>query len=183
MKRALLIGDLQTGITTNYPFSSTVLPAAVEAVHRARSAGIFVLFAVAALRPSGTDLSARNVVFNQLFDQPEVFHQGGPGPVVDPRFEPRKDEPVIVKRRVSAFHGTELDLVLRSQGVEELAIGGVATGAMVLATALQALDHDYSVSVLSDCCADPDPEVHDFLVNRLFAQRGVSVTLSTTWLP
>lgn len=183
MKRALLIGDVQAGITTRYPFSSAVFPAVVDVLDRARREDVLVLFAVAALRPSGADLSARNVVFNQLFGQGDVFHEGGSGPALDPRLRRLDNEPVIVKRRVSAFHGTELDLILRSQGIESLAIGGVATGAMVLATALDALDHDYDVSVLRDCCADPDPDVHTFLVDRLLAQRGATVTTSTSWLP
>ncbi|WP_432835252.1 cysteine hydrolase family protein [Dactylosporangium sp. CA-092794] len=183
MNQALLVGDVQAGITSSYPFSASVVPHISAVLTRARSTGIPIVFAVAALRPSGADLSPRNVVFNQFFSAAEVFHDGGPGPVVDPHLGRREDEPVVVKRRVSAFQATELDLILRAAGVDSLAIAGVATSAMVLATALDALDLDYSVTVLRDCCADPEPDVHDFLLGRVFPQRGATVVPSATWLP
>ncbi|WP_329392160.1 cysteine hydrolase family protein [Streptomyces sp. NBC_01716] len=181
-RQALLVGDYQTGITGAFDFCAPVLPTVTRLVEGAREKDILLVFCVAALRESGVDLSPRNRVMNQFFPLGQVFHEGGPGPQVDPRLSPQRDEPIITKRRASAFHGSELDLVLRSNNVTHLAIGGVATSAMVLATTLAALDLDYDVTVLGDCCVDPEPAVHDFLLQRVLPARGAVVVDSDDWL-
>lgn len=47
---------------------------------------------------------------------------------------PLENDVVITKRRVSAFTGTDLEVVLRSSGVDNLVIGGIATSGAVLST-------------------------------------------------
>ena len=59
----------------------------------------------------------------------------------------------LTKHRISAFFGTNLDLILKTQNVQELYIAGVATDLAVESTSRDAHDRDYSVTVLSDCCA------------------------------
>lgn len=73
---------------------------------------------------------------------------------------PAAGEPVVVKSRVSAFYGTNLDLILRTQGIKTLLIAGVATDLAVEAAARDAHDRDYDVVVLSDCCAAASIEDH-----------------------
>ncbi len=182
MTSGLLVADVQAGITRAFEFCQPMLPTLVDVVDQARQAEIEVLFAVCAMRPSGADQSPRNHVMAPFFALADVFHEGGPGPEVDPRLRRRETEPVITKRRVSAFQSSELDLVLRSRGVTELAIAGIATSAVVLASALDAVDLDYGVTVLSDCCADPDSDVHEFLLSRVFPGRGVAVSSGGSWL-
>ena len=79
------------------------------------------------------------------------------------------------KKRASAFTGSDLDLVLRSSGVDTLVVAGVATSAMVAATAYDAADRDFRVSVASDVCADPVDAVHEFLIGTLFPARGFEI--------
>ena len=73
---------------------------------------------------------------------------------------------VIVKHRVSAFTGTDLEMILRAKEIDTLVMFGVATSGVVLSTLLTAADDDYRIIVLRDLCADQDDEVHAALLDR-----------------
>ncbi len=70
--------------------------------------------------------------------------------------------------RVGAFATTDLDRMLRERGVTTPVLAGISTSGVVLSTVREAMDRDYRILVLRDCCADPDTEVHDFLTGRTF---------------
>ena len=91
------------------------------------------------------------------------------------------DDIVVVKRRVSAFVGTDLEVILRSRGVGEFAIGGIATSGVVLSTVRQGADLDYRMTVLSDLVKDGDEEVHRVLIEKLLP-RQAQVKSSEEWL-
>ena len=84
---------------------------------------------------------------------------------------------MVVKHRVSAFFGTDLDVILRSQGVDTLLLMGHATSGVILSTVRYAADADYQLVVIEDGCADRDPEVHALLMEKIFP-RQATVTSS-----
>src|SRR4051812_38944641 len=128
MKAALIIGDIQRGITGAYPFARQVVPVLTELLPRARAAGVLVVFVRIAFRANRTDLPPGNPLFSAFFDAGELFHEGMDGTEIA---LPMQDEDVVVlKRRASAFAGTDLELVLRAHGVDTIAVAGVATSAM-----------------------------------------------------
>jgi nicotinamidase-related amidase len=59
-------------------------------------------------------------------------------------------------------------------------LAGIATSGVVLSTVREAADKDYRLTVLSDGCADMDPEVHDVLVGKVFP-RQADVLTTTQW--
>lgn len=73
---------------------------------------------------------------------------------------PNKDEPIIIKHRVSAFFGTPLELVLRNNNITDLYICGVATDLAVQAAARDAHDRDFVVHVVEDCCGEANELDH-----------------------
>jgi nicotinamidase-related amidase len=79
---------------------------------------------------------------------------------------------VVVKRRVSAFTGSDLEVVLRARGVTTLVLTGIATNGVVLSTAREAADRDYGLVILRDGCADADPEVHRVLMEKVFPRQA-----------
>nr|WP_246158554.1 isochorismatase family protein [Catellatospora sichuanensis] len=78
-------------------------------------------------------------------------------------------------RRVSAFAGSDLDLLLRAQWIEHLMLTGIATSGVVLSTLRQAADLDYRLTVLADGCHDSDPEVHAVLTTKVLPGPGRSL--------
>lgn len=85
---------------------------------------------------------------------------------------PKSSDIVVRKTRVGAFSTTDLDLQLRNGGIDTLVLTGVHTSGVVLTTVREAHDLDYRVIVLSDACADPDSEIHQFLFTRIFPKQA-----------
>jgi nicotinamidase-related amidase len=82
----------------------------------------------------------------------------------------------VTKHRVSAFTGTELEMLLGAMEIETVVLFGISTSGVVLSTLLHASDADYKLVVIADCCADLDSELHEVLINRLFPQRAEVLT-------
>ena len=179
MTTALIIGDLQRGITGNYPFAARVVPPVTELLPRARAAGALVVFVRFAFRGNGADLLPGNELYRSFYDAGDAFHEGSAG--TEPALPVAAEDVVVLKRRTSAFAGTDLDLVLRARHVDTLAVSGVATSAMVAATCYDAADRGYRVTVLRDGCADGDAAVHDFFVDTVFPGRGFEVVPCADW--
>ncbi|HWD03389.1 MAG TPA: isochorismatase family cysteine hydrolase [Amycolatopsis sp.] len=173
MTTALIVGDLQRGITRDYAFAQPVLPPVAGLLPRARAAGALVVFVHTAFRVNRADLPPGDTVLTGFFEAGDTFHEGSPGTELD--LPVAAEDVVVLKRRTSAFAGTDLDLVLRARGVDTLTVAGVATSAMVAATCYDAADRGYGVSVLSDGCADADPEVHEFFLRKVFPSREYEV--------
>lgn len=179
MAVALIVGDFQAGITRAHAFARELVPTVAALVARAREEGALIVFIRTSLRANGLDVAPGNSVIAALA-QPD-YHEGQPGTDLDPGLGATDADAVVVKHRASAFTGTDLDLILRSQGVTSVVVAGVATSAMVAATVYEALDRDYRVAVVRDGCADPDPQVHGFFVDTVFPSRGVDVVTADGW--
>ena len=178
MTTALIIGDLQQGITRNYSFAGAVVPAVTELLPRARAAGVLVVFVHFAFRANGTDVPD-SALLRSFFDAGDAFHEGTSGAEID--LPVTGDDVVVLKRRASAFAGTDLDLVLRARGVDQVVIAGVGTSAMVAATCYDAADRGYGVAVLRDGCGDADQAMNDFFMDAVFPSRGFEVLTCADW--
>jgi nicotinamidase-related amidase len=95
-------------------------------------------------------------------------------------FRPGFPEVVVTKRRVSAFTGSDLEVVLRGLDARHIVLTGIATSGVVLSTLREAADKDYRITVLSDLCADMDDEVHRVLIEKVFP-RQADVTTAEAW--
>ena len=91
---------------------------------------------------------------------------------------PEPGDIVVRKTRVGAFSTTDLDRQLRDRGVTTLILAGLSTSGVLLSTVRDAADRDYRVLVLADVSADPDPEVHAFLTERIFPRQARVITLA-----
>jgi nicotinamidase-related amidase len=180
MTTALIIGDIQRGITGAYPFARQVVRPLTDLLPRARATGILIVLVHVAFRANRADLPPGNAPFSAFFDAGDSFHEGAPGTMIDLPVE--REDVVVLKRRASAFAGTDLDLVLRARAVDAITIAGVATSAMVAATFYDAADRGYRTTVLRDGCADSDPTVHDFFVDKIFPSRGAEIVSCADWL-
>lgn len=180
MKSALVIGDIQRGITGAYPFARQVVKPLTELLPRARAAGVLIVFVHIAFRGNRADLPPGHALMSSFFDAGTSFHEGDDGTAID--LPLHAEDVVVLKRRASAFAGTDLELVLRARAIDTVTIAGVATSAMVAATFYDAADRGYPVTVLRDGCADPDSAVHDVFMDKIFPSRGAAVLSCADWL-
>jgi nicotinamidase-related amidase len=179
-KTALLIMDLQHGILGHLPNVEAHLPHYASTIAAARSASIQVIYVTIKFRPNHPDISPRNKMTARIGTH-GGFVEGDDSVAIHPAVAPADNDILVTKRRVSAFSGSDLELVLRSLGVENLVLAGILTSGVVLSTVRQASDLDYAVTVLKDLCFDSDPEVHRVLTEKVFP-RQADVTTADEWL-
>lgn len=79
---------------------------------------------------------------------------------------------MVRKTRVGPFGTTDLDAQLRDRGVDTLLLAGISTSGVVLSAVRDGHDRDYRLIVISDLCADPEPDIHEFLVQRIFPRQA-----------
>jgi nicotinamidase-related amidase len=166
-----LVMDFQTVIVESYATDKqNVLSATASAISASRTAGIAVIYAIVGFRPGFPEISSQNVVFRG------VKSAGGFSAAIHPQVAPIGDEVIIVKHRISAFFGTDLQMILRAQGINNLVMCGIATSGVVLSTLREASDMDYCLTILKDCCSDRDATVHDCLMERLFPHQAAVIS-------
>jgi nicotinamidase-related amidase len=171
-RAALLVMDVQQGVVARFSDDAEVLLERLSAlIGASREAGIAVIYVRVAFRAGNPEVSPRNRSFAAL------THAGGFGESdaatqIHPAVAPRPEDPVVVKKRVSAFSGSDLELLLRSRAIETLILTGIVTSGVVLSTLREAADRDYRLVVLSDCCLDGDPEVHRVLTEKVFPRQA-----------
>jgi len=178
---ALLVMDVQNGIVARVPDGADqLLDRVAAAVDHARATGVPVVYVRVAFRPGTPEISARNRSFSLLAGN-DGMAVDDPATQIHSAVAPAPGEPVVVKKRVSAFAGSDLDVVLRSLEATSLVLAGISTSGVVLSTVRQAADLDFDLTVLSDACADMDPEVHRVLLEKVFPRQAAVVT-TAEWL-
>jgi nicotinamidase-related amidase len=96
---------------------------------------------------------------------------GSDGQKFVPGLEPLDGELVVKKYRSSAFWGTNLDLLLRSNGIKSVVMTGCTTEGCVESTARDAMFSDHYVVIVTDAVASDDPAQHEasmYLMARRF---------------
>ncbi len=174
-KSALLVMDVQNGIVQTYAPDEGALKPLQVALAKARERGLAVVFVRVAFRPGYVDVSPNNRSFSVLKGRGGMLETDLTTQVWE-GVEPQPGEVVVVKRRVSAFAGSGLDVVLRSMDIDHLILTGIATSGVVLSTLRQAADLDFRITVLSDACLDADPEVHRVLMEKVFPRQAAVMT-------
>jgi nicotinamidase-related amidase len=79
---------------------------------------------------------------------------------------------LVTKRQWGAFHGTDLDQLLRRRGIRTVVLGGIATNFGVESTARFAIDLGYAVVFVEDAMTSAGAELHAFAVQQLFPFMG-----------
>jgi nicotinamidase-related amidase len=176
LKAALLVMDFQKGIADRTPIPA-VIQAAQQAIAAARAAGIPVLYCKVGFREGYPEIGEGPPTFamaraNGLFC--------GPTSALIDEIAPAPGEVVVDKKRFSAFAGNDLMTILIAKGVRHLVLAGISTSGVVLSTTRFAADLDFEITILKDACFDPDPEVHEVLMSKVFP-RQAKVTGTADW--
>jgi nicotinamidase-related amidase len=175
---AVLGMDCQAGLVSIYAKpSEPFVERCANVLRSARKAGVQVMHVKVGFHPGLPEVATRNRLFASIKSSPQrqKLFEGASG-AIHPALGPEPDAIVVTKHRISAFPGSDLQMILRAKEIDTLVLFGIATSGVVLSTLLEACDADYRTIVVTDCCADTDAELHRVLIERLFPLRGEVIT-------
>ena len=166
-KTALIVIDLQKGIvglSTVHPIGDVVTNArALIDAFRRRGLPV-VLVNVAGAAPGRTEEVRNRHTF------PEGWTE------LIPELNQQPSDLVVTKHTWGAFASTDLEDQLKTLGVTQVVIVGVATGTGVESTARQAYEQGFNVTLAVDAMTDLRPEAHDYSIARVFPRLGETGT-------
>jgi nicotinamidase-related amidase len=172
--------DVQRSIVARYGDDQGLLTRLDRAIQSARTSGVPVIYVRVGFRVGHPEIPVANKTFSALAAA-GGFLDSSADAQIHPQVAPQPRDIVVTKKRVSAFAGSDLDVVLRGLRIDTLVLTGIATSGVVLSTLRQAADLDFSLVVLSDACADTDPEVHRVLMDKVFPRQAEVMTV-TEWV-
>jgi nicotinamidase-related amidase len=173
---ALLVMDVQTNIISRLEDSRDLVGILKGAIATARAAGMPIIYVGVAFRKDMPEVSQDNKAFSaytqnadlkKAMEEPWTIYSGiaaQPGDII------------VTKRRFSAFTGSDLEVILRGLNVRHLVLTGISTSGVVLSTLREAADKDFRLTVLSDACADTDPDIHTLLLTKIFPRQADVIT-------
>ncbi len=188
---ALLIIDMQQdflspdGYFAQMGYSLASTQAAIEPTRSllagAREEGMLVIYTRESHRPDLMDLSPTKRARAQAMGAPI----GGAGPLgrflvrgeagcdIVEQLKPQEAELIIDKPGNGAFHATDLDQILRAQGVRNLLLCGVTTDVCVHSTLREANDLGYDCLLVEDCCGAGSAELHEASLMMMMNEGGI----------
>lgn len=161
-KAALLIIDMQNDfVLENSPHrvvgARTVVPKIQAVLAEFRNRALPVFHIVRVHRPDGSDVE---IIRQEKFRNQPFAVAGTHGAAVIDELAPRSGEYVIEKIRMSAFIGTELDLMLRTLGITTVFVTGIQTPNCIRTTVFDAIAYNYPVVLVDDAVGAASEEVH-----------------------
>jgi nicotinamidase-related amidase len=143
-----------------------VLGAANQALERSRARGWPTILVKVGFCPGYPELPAHAPLLGRARDLGALrLGQWGTEFHADLAVEP--GDPVLVKHRLSPFHGTALATLLRAAGIGQLLLGGVSTAWALQAAAREGHDRDFRVVLVEDACAAASAQEHDQAIVQL----------------
>ena len=168
----LMIMDYQPLVLAGLPNGQELVSRAAETIAFARSKALHIGYVRVALDDSERAvIPPANKAFFPMVGT-TLLDKDAPEAAVHEKVAPLPGDVSVRKCRVSAFSTTDLDDQLGGCGVTTIVFGGAYTSGVVLSSMRDASDRDYRLLVAEDLCGDPDREVHDLLMTKVFPRQG-----------
>jgi ureidoacrylate peracid hydrolase len=176
---ALLVVDMQRDFCTpggafdklgvDISMYPPMVPRLARLIDGARAAGVPVFYVQMTVLPGRISDSPAQIRFNLrlhlcsegVIEPLDYTPDGSEGQQIIPELAPRDGDVVVKKYRSSAFWGTNLDMLLRANGIKTCVVSGCTTEGCVESTARDAMFGDYYVVIPEDCVASDDRAQHD----------------------
>lgn len=174
-KTALLVMDYQNGIFERVENADVLLAGATRAIDLIRGQGGTIGY----VRVGFADGEAPSGTMGRRIGREAartMFHADSPATQIHEQIAPQDGDIVVRKIRVGPFGTTDLHEQLQAKGIDTLLLAGISTSGVVLSAVRDGHDRDYRLVVVSDLCADPQADVHDFLIERIFPRQADVIT-------
>lgn len=147
--------------------SNNMLANTVETVAKARELGAAIIFTPITFTDDYHELSSQPYGILKGVVDSRSFRKGSWGAEIVDVLKPQSGDIIIEgKRGLCGFATTNLDFILRSRGIQTVALGGFLTNCCVESTMRTAYEKGYNVITLKDCTATLSEEEQNLAVEK-----------------